>query len=161
MRHTQGWQWDNGIYQLQSRPIYASGMKKHLTPITIYFFWTKICLDSVPKEMGSYGMITSQLKKFLFLVGNQTGWDEIYQSYSCPVYASRIKKYLTPIPKFFYRTKIYPNPVPNGMGSCGKNYHPQSYLYHYIFTFKSLFILMITFNISIFVNKLQINIIIE
>ena len=61
--------------------------------------------------MGFCG-IPSQLKKFLFLIGNETGWDEIYQSHSRPAYVILIKKCLTPIPKFFYRTKIYP--IPSG-----------------------------------------------
>ena len=36
------------------------------------------------------------------------------------------KKNLTPVPKFFYGTKIYFNSVPNEMGSIRKNYHPYS-----------------------------------
>ena len=40
------------------------------------FFGTKIYPDSVPQDMGSCE-ITSQLEKFSFLVGNQTGWDRI------------------------------------------------------------------------------------
>lgn len=55
--------------------------------------------------------------KFHFLVNNETRWDEIYQFHSRPVYGSEIKKCLTLIPKFSYRTKICPNSVSNGMGS--------------------------------------------
>ena len=93
------------------------------------FFGTKIYPHSVPKDMGLYE-ISSQLEKFTFLVGNQTGWDEIYQSHFRPVYASEIKKSLISVPKFFYGTKIYPNSVLNGMRSrkishlIRKNCHP-------------------------------------
>ena len=92
------------------------------------FFGTKICPNPVPKEMGSCG-IPSQLKKISFLIDNETEWDEICQSHSRPTYVIGIKKCSTPIPKFFYGTKICSNPVPNGMGirkipSIGKNCHP-------------------------------------
>ena len=80
------------------------------------FFEKKICSNPVSKEMGSCG-IPSQLEKFSFLIGNETGWDEICQSHSCPAYVIGIKKYLTPVLKFFYGTKIYFNPVPNGIES--------------------------------------------
>ena len=40
--------WD-GIYKSQSRPIYTNGMKKCPAPVPIFFFWTKICPNPVPK----------------------------------------------------------------------------------------------------------------
>lgn len=46
--------------------------------------------------MRSCGIL-SQLKKLLFLVGNEMKWDEIYQSHSRSVYTNGIKKYLTPV----------------------------------------------------------------
>ena len=91
-------------------------MKKRLTLVFIYFFRIKICPDPVSKDMEFCGIL-SQLEKFSFLVGNEMRWDKIYQSHSRPVYASEIKKYLTPVLKFFYETKIYLNLVPNGMRS--------------------------------------------
>ena len=94
----------------------------------LYLFWDKnmsqsrpkrdeIMWDPIPKEMGSCG-IPSQLEKFPFLIGNETGWEGICQSHSRHAYAIGIKKKcLTPIPKFFYRTKICFNPILKGMGS--------------------------------------------
>ena len=43
-----GTRWDE-IYQSQSRPVYASGMKKYLIHVPIFIFGTKICLNSVLK----------------------------------------------------------------------------------------------------------------
>ena len=80
------------------------------------FFRTKICSNPLPKEMRSCG-IPSQLKNFPFLISNEAGWDGICQSHFRPAYVIGIKKCLTPVPKFFYGTKICPNPVLNGMRS--------------------------------------------
>ncbi|ESR64924.1 hypothetical protein CICLE_v10010041mg [Citrus x clementina] len=67
--------------------------------------------------MGSC-KIPSQLKKFLFLVSNETECDEIYQSHSHPVYANEIKKNVSlAFLNFFYKTKICLNPFLNGTGS--------------------------------------------
>ena len=109
------------------------------------FFWTKIYLNPVPKEMGSSG-IPSQLKKFSFLIGNETGWDEICQSHSRPTYVIGIKC-STPIPKFFYETKICLNLVPNEMRSRKIPFHREKlpsldstiYLYSWMENFASMF----------------------
>ena len=87
------------------------------------FFGTKICLNPVPKEMGSCG-IPSQLEKFTFLISNETRWDEIYQSHSRPAYIIGIKKYPNPVPNFLWdknmsqsRPKwdgIPQDPIPSG-----------------------------------------------
>ena len=68
------------------------------------FFRKKICSNPLQKKMGSCG-IPSQLEKFSFLISNETGCDEICQSHSYPAYVIGIKKYLTPIPKFFMGQK--------------------------------------------------------
>ena len=80
--------------------------------------------QSLPKRDG-----IPQLEKFLFLIGNETGWDRICQSHSRPAYVIGIKKCPTHVPNFFYGTKICPNPVPNGMRSCvsGKIVIPRSH----------------------------------
>ena len=85
--------------------IQTNRMKKRLNLVLIFFLEQK------------YVIISSQLKNFSFLIGNETGWNEICQSHSHPTYVIGIKKYLTLVSKFFYGIKIYFNPVPNGMGS--------------------------------------------
>lgn len=80
-------------------------------------FGMKIYSDLVPKEMGSY-RISSQLEKLLFLIGNKTEWDEIYQSHSRSVYTNGIKNISLPSFNFFMGQKFCPNPIPNKMGSC-------------------------------------------
>ena len=74
------------------------------------------------------GGIPSQLEKFTFLVGNETGWDRIYQSHSRPVYASGIKKCPTPVPKFFYGQKY--TSIPSQMGWDPTGSHPIEKICH-------------------------------
>ena len=56
-------------------------------------------LNSLSKAMGSC-RISSQLKNFSFLIGNETGWDGICQFHFHPAYVIGMKKYLTPVSKF-------------------------------------------------------------
>ena len=92
------------------------------------FFGTKICPNPVPKEMR-FCRISSQLVKFSFLIGNETGWNEICQSHSRPAYVIGIKKCFNPVPNFFMGQKYVPIPSqmgwdPAGSHPIGKNCHP-------------------------------------
>ena len=58
--------------------------------------------QSGPKKDG----IPSQLEKFTFLIGNETGWDGIYQSHSRPAYVIGIKKNSIPSQIFLWDKNI-------------------------------------------------------
>ena len=71
----------------------------------------------LPIEISKSTLIyLNKTKSLLTRVGNGTGWDEIYQSQSCPIYTSEIKKNVSLSFLYFFWTKIYPDPVQKDMG---------------------------------------------